>query len=430
MQGLCLSNCRLPIELWRKVFRFATQEDGVDDGLLFHPEVTPSHVLETKLAVTQVCHLWKDIADEYLWESVGNTDQRQLILLAELLVKEQRSAIWRNGNRCRRGWWIRGLHTRFNFGECLDTFIHSIVSILQCCPNLHTFMHIHDFNGPLPTRVITALANHCGSTLHSFQLDWGGVNIDDLLLLLETSPALQHLAVGCTFAPPSFNSVASRQLRFHRLRSLHFGNSEDGMTRRYNCHLLEAATWHIPALSTVSIDLDARTAVDELFGFLQTHGPKLNSLSLTESGRIDGMPVRWNDIFTLCPKLKELRVSHSPFSHPNLPTRHFIESKTAAHLERLCFAQWEFFPGVDKDLLHPDLPMVASLKRALDSQFEPIGSDLTPSLKVVQFDFHAGKLDLPESFTSWWDEWLIKWHGKGISIEGCQRKPLGIPGLI
>ena len=100
-----------------------------------------------------------------------------------------------------RGWWIRSLHTRFNFGDDLDVFVSTITSILQHCPNLTTFMHVHDFNGPLPTRVITALTENCGHTLLRFQLDWGGVDIDDLIRLLETSPVLQHLApVAHSFA--------------------------------------------------------------------------------------------------------------------------------------------------------------------------------------------------------------------------------------
>lgn len=419
-----VSQPALPTELWHKVrgrlftlssktdafvqiIRFATDDDCNSPELQTHPEALPTRALKTKLLTVQVCRTWRAIGTEFLFEFVGNKDQAQLVYISQLLRSSNSSP--------KLGWWIRSLHTRFHFGDDLNVFSSTIVSILQCCPRLTTFMHIHDFNGPLPTSVVTALTAHCGKSLRRFQLDWGGVNIDDLRHLLETSPSLQHLAVGCTFAPPSF--TPSQEFRFHKLRSLHFGNSEDGMTCRFNYHLLEASSWILPALQSVSIDVDARTSIDELMTFLSAHGSKLLKLSLTDSDRLDGFPISYNRVLQLCPNLRDLRIPFNSFTAvPQISGQPITDVPKS--LNQLCFAQWEFFPdGGEPD----DLEAALAALRVHERYFEVFIGSLGSVLKCVQFDFHAGFLDLSERCRPWWDRWVDEWTSSGLEVRGSAR---------
>jgi hypothetical protein len=490
------------------------------------------------------------LATEYLWESIGNTTQAQLVELAGYLRRDAEDArqpridraipvarrqhcgessstdVAASGNRNHghlpRGWWIRSLITRFDFGDDLDTFVQCLIAIFPFCPNLKSFSHIHDHNGPLPSSVINALANYCGRTLIRFQLDWGGVHIDDLIHLLDHSGSLQHIALGCTYNPPASDllpaeerELLKREFKFDQLQTLQFGNSEDGMIYKFNSHLLEAATWNVPSLSTVAIDLDARTSIDEVLGFLQAQGGKLKSLSLTDSGRLDGIPITWNDIFALCPRITELRTTYNPFVHFNIAAfaaelseedaengegdpdvdvdadldiavhtetaatsalPQFVIESVATRLERLCFDQWEFFPGIDcvmghgahgdgayldsptdpeqflasiladsqdQDQDNPTEQLPADVEvevdkttqerserllkaycRVLDNVFKDIGGKMTPSLRVIQFDFPCGRLDLPKSCLDWWNNWVQRWQSKGLQVEGPGRIPL------
>lgn len=550
-----MSQCSgyLPAELWSRILRFTTLEDSVNDDdnlLLLHPTASHKQSISNKRAVVSVCRRWRKLATEYLWESVGNSSQVQLVELAGYLRRDAEGARKElrdtrlahrargrgsegssdtdvlssvassngNGNRIPRGWWIRSLITRFDFGDDLDTFVSAITAVFPYCPNLTSFTHIHDYNGPLPSSVINSLADRCGRTLVRFQLDWGGVHIDDLIHLLNQSRSLQHIALGCTFNPPSSDllppekrELVKKDFKFERLRTLQFGNSEDGMIYKFNSHLLEAASWNVPSLTTVAIDLDARTSIEEVIGFLQVHGGKLKSLSLTDSGRVEGIPITWSDIFTLCPHITELRTTYSPFVNfnigafvgdsdfegqdlgseggeveaeievleavvlPELP--HLVTSTVAPRLERLCFDQWEFFPGFDCVLRHgghdgPHTPPIAEpeeflagilahsqgiqsaplacvlegldanvgsqksservLKaycRVLDNVFQGLVGKMTPALRVIQFDFHASRLDLPESCLEWWNGWVSKWQSMGLRVEGCQRVPLPTAGM-
>lgn len=538
--------CSLPAELWSRVLRFVTLDDNVNEDdqlLLLHPASSYHLSLSNKRSVVNVCRKWRRLAIEYLWESVGNVTLAQLVALAGFLRKDARRTrllsssagqATRHGQHsgCEdgsstdgdggsgelnapyipRGWWVRSLVTRFNFGDDLATFVQAITAIFPFCPNLTSFKHIHDFNGPLPTSVITALASYCGRTLVWFQLDWGGVNIDDLIHLLDQSTALQHIGLGCTFDPPSSNllplesqEARKRDLHFPNLCSLQFGNSEDGMFRRFNSHLLEAASWNVPSLTAVVIDLDARTSIEEVMGFLQVHGRKLRTLSLTDSGRNEGISIGWNEIFGMCPQLTDMRLAYNPFFNFNIEafTSDFvakevngetsaelsvapvaqgelpilpdlITSPLAVQLQRLCFDKWEFFPGMDCTTRHTDddgdqdmfLPsadeflarvtadqveapiqvesaehvqqeeeqdiaaqehserLVKGYCRVLDHIFGALGGKLTPALRVIQFDFHAGRLDLPESSWEWWNGWLSEWNARGLRIEGCQHVSL------
>jgi len=361
------------------------------------------------------------------------------------------------------------------------------------------------------------------------------VDIDDLIHLLDRSTSLQHIGLGCTFDPPSSNllppesqELLKRDFHFPNLRSLQFGNSEDGMFRKFNSHLLEAASWNIPSLTAVVIDLDARTSIEEVLGFLQVHGRKLKSLSLTDSGRVEGIPIGWNEIFGMCSQLTDMRLSYSPFVNFNVETfalsdpaprvgeestnsdlsvalgggavaqgevpslPNLITSPSAVHLQRLCFDKWEFFPGMEcavrahasegggggaggphmllpsaddflarvtaahadggESILEPEYEqgqepgvvgrsnqeeemedlaaqehsgrLLDAYCRVLDNIFEALGGKMTPALRVVQFDFHAGRLDLPPSCHEWWNEWIIKWRARGLRVEGCQHVPL------
>jgi len=305
--------------------------------------------------------------------------------------------------------------------------------------------------------------------------------------------------------PPEKRELEKKEFRFDKLRILQFGNSEYGMIYKYNSHLLEAASWNVPSLTTAAIDLDARTSIEEVMGFLQAHGSKLRSLSLTDSGRVEGIPITWQDVFTLCPNVTELRTTYKPFMNfnigayaaetnieadhgdatdevdaagevtpnpPGLP--HLITSTVAGRLERFCFDQWEFFPGLDCVLGHgddhgpdanpiladpeqflasilahsPEAPLPISptipdsdgepnptskegsdrvLKaycRILDNVFRGLGGKMTPTLQVIQFDFQAGRLDLPDACIEWWQRWLLKWRSMGLRVEGCERIPL------
>jgi hypothetical protein len=152
--------------------------------------------------------------------------------------------------------------------------------------------------------------------------------------------------------------------------------------------------------------------------------------------------------------------------HPPLPQ--FVTSSVATHLERLCFDKWEFFPGIDWAIGHaghdgphgsPTSPeqfltsilallqdppssqppnplgveifaqehsdqLLRAYCRVLDNVFEGLGGKMTPALRVIQFDLHAGRPDLPDNCLGWWSRWLQNWRAIGLRLEGSRRVPL------
>lgn len=152
---------------------------------------------------------------------------------------------------------------------------------------------------------------------------------------------------------------------------------------------------------------------------------------------------------------------------PELPQ--FITCPPASHLRRLCFDRWEFFPGIEcamddemhdgphtsvtsaeeflasvtaqQDISVEPVPdsltievdtraqerserLISAYRRVLDHVFEGFGGKMTPNLQTIQFDFHSGHLDIPDSCMDWWNGWLQKWQAMGLSVEGCQRQAL------
>src|SRR6201999_3048142 len=114
-------------------------------------------------------------------------------------------------------------------------------------------------------------------------------------------------------------------------------------------------------------------------------GSKLLNLSLTESGRIDGMPITWNRIFTLCPSLVELRTSATPFigvTEGSLSSP-LVYGIVAQHLRRLCFVHWEFSSSLGQEDTQEDgvgTRNTMRLESTLDQFFHGIGGSYTPSL--------------------------------------------------
>jgi hypothetical protein len=85
LPSLIMSDLQLPVELWRKIFRYATFVPGIFDTccrpLYWHYHWRRDHnhdfeffkslrrkALPTKLALSTVCKLWRDIALELLFE--------------------------------------------------------------------------------------------------------------------------------------------------------------------------------------------------------------------------------------------------------------------------------------------------------------------------------------------------------------------------
>jgi hypothetical protein len=68
--------------------------------------------------------------------------------------------------------------------------------------------------------------------------------------------------------------------------------------------------------------------------------------------------------------------------------------------------------------------LLRSYRRVLDNVFEDLGGKMNPALRVIQFDFHGGCLDLPDSCLDWWNGWLSEWRARGLQVQGCGRVPL------
>ncbi|PVF92171.1 hypothetical protein CPB86DRAFT_791426 [Serendipita vermifera] len=214
----------LPVELWRQIFQYATEEMYILDPLYDPPSVVyttvqqnwgnnasthrstsdqsndphfnghpncatfevrrtvdnPHATLRTKLAIVSTSSQWRRIGLPYLFGNVVFTSLRKLQLFTGV-VRASRYRYVPGPHKLRlllQGKWngygslIRRVETRISLEPADHSIYADILSdLLKCCPNLRIYVNRNTQPGiPTPSTIIDALARH-GITGSTSRLD-------------------------------------------------------------------------------------------------------------------------------------------------------------------------------------------------------------------------------------------------------------------
>ncbi|KAJ8486922.1 hypothetical protein ONZ51_g4520 [Trametes cubensis] len=307
--GPPIDHTSLPPELWLEIFRYAThvpRARTIAPPDPFVPERpanyawgmnSPIQSMHTKCAVVRVCHAWRMLATELLYEHVVLGSVRRVYLFCRTLVESQASeqkVIAANGlgeavPAMGHGRWVRHLEVQrwaIQRSSQSTRYWECVVRCVYLCPNLRVFSGI--WQTPLPDGLLSALEQYLPSTLQelywqqdsvliaakelpilttTFLSKFSTLRVLDLrkICVLEAERSLQHVQFPALTLPrvtylalptcPLLLRFASKQV----LPEL--------------CHLILDAAG---APRTVWAHLVNR----ELTGFLEVHGHKLTTVEL------------------------------------------------------------------------------------------------------------------------------------------------------
>ena len=303
----------LPAELWRVIFRFATEDDtpikfpakttGTDEISFLHFPHSHSDMdvrleyylgsIKKKRDLMRVCRQWSIIALEILYECIWIYKPAQAHMLAEALSCKMDSDAGKIHDP-QRGHYIKHLHIETHTRErCSPDDVRIIVNNTPCLEiymdyrSVRRSMYASSSMDPTsPVQLFDAIIHPNSSIRH---LSW--TNYDDMSFHLSLSPLLTSIASKLEFLELTFCNMD-----IHNLKEPLRGNPGPPLTLPHLCALkiclhdatlAVLTTWHLPVIKNVSVvAADFSYAGEGFCNFFRTHGEKLKQLELAHSSSI------------------------------------------------------------------------------------------------------------------------------------------------
>jgi hypothetical protein len=314
----------LPPELWRLIFRFATELPGLLDTSPLPPLCDDERPwtfawatktdLVTKSSLTLVCSQWYSLAIEFLYEYIVIKKAQTLLRLSQSLeanVKRNPTTAPADPNPL--GWHIKHLHLDLGLVESAPT--DSINRLLQLCTDVQCIdlpgtdssdppLDISAIVGNAPSlRACSALFTACYYLSPQFTPFFKALQqFDTIAFLYLAFP--NNILVSLPDEPISLNNLHTIKMVF-----LDFNQ-----TSRV---LGPMARWNLPSLRSVTMATFAGPEPHLFDAFFRSHGAKITTL-ITWSLERD-MPVA--SMIRYCPRVMDLtfalRHLHEPF--PSVP---------------------------------------------------------------------------------------------------------------
>ncbi|KAH7912054.1 hypothetical protein BJ138DRAFT_1134967 [Hygrophoropsis aurantiaca] len=214
---------RFPPELWLKIFGLATSVPGLMNCNDVSQSDLPHTILKkkeqdllkkslvTKRNLVQVCRTWHDMAVEFLYQSIIISRVNALSSLHNALQRSSESSPHRVSlSTSSFGWWTKRLDVIIQDDRCEGSDYTLLAEIIRHFSNL-TIVTLSMPMLPyrdcwlrqLPTSLLTALAETCGSSLRVFDCSESILRPcrEDLMMLLGAAANLQILR--CPICSPS-----------------------------------------------------------------------------------------------------------------------------------------------------------------------------------------------------------------------------------
>ncbi|KAI0358639.1 hypothetical protein OH77DRAFT_1200848 [Trametes cingulata] len=332
-EGL-VNHASLPPELWLEIFRYAThvpRARTIAPEDPFTPERpanyawgmnSPIQSMRTKCALVRVCHAWRTLATELLYEHVVLGSARRVQAFCRTLVESQEverkmTAGDADAVALGHGRWVRHLEVqRWAISSKSMHYWQCMVRSVFLCPRLRVFSGL--WQKPLPPGLPAALEQYLPSTLRElyWHQDCVLVAAKELPILttpfLSKFPELRVLDLRKICILDADRSL--QDVEFVRLTLSHVV-----YLALPTCPLMLrfAAMQELPALSYLILDASGapRTVWQpsvsrELTTFLLTHGKKLTTVELlpavTQSFRPGPVGISAFLSPTTCPNLHTL----------------------------------------------------------------------------------------------------------------------------
>ncbi len=335
----------LPPEVWRVIFRFATEDDtrftpiefpakAVDTNDISFLHLSHSHSdrdarlecylgsIREKHNIMKVCRQWSIIALEVLYECIWIYKPAQAHALAQAICCEKDSGTSEIRGP-RKGYYIKRLHIETPIQErCSPNDLHVIV---DNAPRLENYMDCRSVRRSMygssnadPTSAAQLLHVITQAKSPIRCLSW--TNYDDISFHLHLSRSLANVASKLEFLELTFCNMdihgLKEPLRGYPGLPLTLPHLHALKLCLHDATLTVLATWDLPIIRNVSIvAADFSYAGEGFRNFFHMHGEKLKQLELAHSSSIV------EDYYLTIPvdlQTAALRSVHLPAWCPNL----------------------------------------------------------------------------------------------------------------
>ncbi|EJD00420.1 uncharacterized protein FOMMEDRAFT_148220 [Fomitiporia mediterranea MF3/22] len=441
------ASARLPVELWRMIFVFATRVVGgydtsyaspfdvsdITNGYgVFLKELKASH--RTKETLCLVSRSWRKLARELIFEYLFLQDSYDWAMLAEALEESRQADAARRGHGA--GWYVR----RIEINTQCWTQEKGVAAarVIRCCPNLRVLtVGAFEEIGSVPMELITAIFESCPHAIRS--LDWtcdiGPEQMIEMFCRMPITANLQSLfmcvqqdiTLGQLSKLKAAGPISLPHLHTIELVSPDFDPS---------VILTLMADFDLPSLR--QIVLCGQDDLADAHLFFTAHGPKLTTLEFDFAGEpnvespttippptyptSDNLPERGPEmLLTRCPNLKELVLQVHWASEQALPGHPQIERIGIRGLyfigetrPRTTEAALVLRSECDAEQRH----IVNSLRTAFPVL---VNRKLYPKVKAVRLlDFDQSRFrSVPwrTSRVAFWAFWIRRFERLGIRLE-------------
>ncbi|KAJ7646709.1 hypothetical protein FB45DRAFT_891168 [Roridomyces roridus] len=271
----------LPLEIWLEIFQWSTYVYGsttfepLDPFIVKHSPRdvmgtnSPILSLHTKCALVRVCHAWRRIAIQILYQHIVIRSPSRATLILQALRDS-------HSDKANYGYWTRSITLYTHARGVKDIrFLQNVFRILQYCPRLRTFSATWCFVAP--KEFLDAVATVCGPNLQG--LCWDERRY---LSVAKTHASLDFLSsfkslrvldlrnfVGDGCLTPT-DAAATLPCLDHLILSNHTPN------------ISVAVALHLPALRTLTLQSVVHHPIgtDLITKLLATHGARLTTVHL------------------------------------------------------------------------------------------------------------------------------------------------------
>ncbi|RPD78640.1 hypothetical protein L226DRAFT_457363 [Lentinus tigrinus ALCF2SS1-7] len=297
----------LPPELWLEIFRYAThvpraRSIAPGDPLLPEKPVdyargmnSPIQSMRTKCALVRVCHVWKAIATELLYEHVVLGSAQRIENLCKALRESRREIKHEDGTLQKvddpgYGQWVRHLEVRrWARSHQTQFYWQAIIRAVSYCSRLRVFSGV--WQEPLPEGFLPVLVQYLPPSLQ--ELFW---QQDSVLIVSKELPVLASSALTkfSTLRILDLRKIcildAGRSLQHITFESLTFPHVTHLALPTCPLLLRYASKQVMPELCHLVLDasgaprtVHAPFVTKELVSFLDAYGHQLRTVELLPS---------------------------------------------------------------------------------------------------------------------------------------------------
>ncbi|KAF8905263.1 hypothetical protein CPB84DRAFT_1772076 [Gymnopilus junonius] len=414
------SGPRLPGELLRKVIGFTVRLAGanaieLEDPFSLpyineeYPEVDPGLFTDRK-NLSLVNSSWRAIVQEISAEYlvIYSGDQLKALVKKFEAAKQVASRqAKRAHSTSHRQKWIGERTLRIDFKILGFYSIEHIVRLLQCVPNLQTYVNKNGPPGPpeefTPVEVINALMIHNSHSLR--RVEWSGAGeaprYQEIVKLCNRLPHLTTLRLVAVHSYPINKAMPPPLLVLPKLKTLSLGLIPETDKNRPQY----AITWDVflhflclsPLVQIPSLErFDCDIFPHRTMRFFQLHGHKLRTLRTTPWSTENVH----SETLSLCPNLHTLVITQGiegmsfPQFHPSLA--------------KICI-----FPYVDVTVGVPQKVFDSAVMGPLDGLLKSLETMVAPHLVELRIQNIGAYVNLFE-YSTWLRFWWIRWNIRGV----------------